>query len=158
MALQRLAALALALLASPAGGAEPARPAPAPLVAEALVAGVPPAPLAREGETIVEPGATFRVVLPGRSDDARLSLLDAADVLVPALLSREVGAQTVLTLSPAKPLLPAGRYLLRVDGAAARDLHDAAGRPAGPVELRLLVAGKAPEPPPSQPAKRARRR
>jgi hypothetical protein len=86
------------------------------------------------------------VVLPGRSEDARLSIVDGTDALVVGSGTREVGQQTILTVAPRQPLTPAARYLLRVDGAGARDLHDAAGRAAGPVELQLVVAGSPPEP------------
>lgn len=119
---------------------------PAPFKAEAIAPGDARVPLTVESEAIVEPGSTFRVLLPGRSDDARLSLLDANDGLVPSTTTREVGEQTVLTVTPRQPLAPATRYLLRLDGARGRDLHDAAGRPAGPVDLPLVVAGSPPEP------------
>jgi hypothetical protein len=97
------------------------------------------------------------VILPGRSEDARLSLLDAGATLVPASATREVGEQTVLTISPQKPLTPAARYLLRLDGARERNLHDASGRAAGPVELPMVVAGSPPEPAKGKAAKRRRR-
>jgi hypothetical protein len=113
--------------------------------------------LAPSSEAIVDPASTFRVVLPGRSDDARLSLVDANDALVPARGAREVGAETVLTVVPTQPLRPAGRYLLRLDGLRARDLHDAAGRAAAPVELPMVVAGSPPEPE-AKPTRAKRRR
>jgi hypothetical protein len=119
---------------------------PAPFKAEAIEPGDARVPLTAESEAIVEPGATFRVLLPGRSEDARLSLLDSNDGLVPSTTTREVGEQTVLTLAPRQPLAPATRYLLRLDGVRSRDLHDAAGRAAGPVDLPLAVAGSTPEP------------
>ena len=67
-----------------------------------------------------------------------------------------MGAQTILTVAPRAPLTPASHYLLRLDGARERDLHDAAGRPAAPVELPMVVAGSAPEAP--KKAKGTRRR
>lgn len=154
------AALALLLLSSPAAAEPAAAPAPLPtplLSAEAVEPAGARVTLSPATEGIVEPTSTFRVVLPGRSDDARLSLLDGADALVPGRGTREVGEQTVLTLAPAQPLAPARRYLLRIDGARTRDLHDSAGRAAGPVELHLVVAGSAPEPPPKAVRKKRRR-
>jgi hypothetical protein len=138
-------AAALLLLAAVAAAAEP--PLPAPISsAEAIEPNGVRLTLSPSTEAIVDPTSTFRIALPGRSDDARLSLLDAAENLVPARATREVGAETVLTVTPIQPLVPASRYLLRLDGARARDLHDAAGRAAGPVELRLVAAGAPPEP------------
>ncbi|HSM91961.1 MAG TPA: hypothetical protein VLT47_03680 [Anaeromyxobacteraceae bacterium] len=141
----RLLALCALLSASATSAGEP--PLPAPLAAaEAIEAGGAHVDLAPGIEAIVEPSSTFRVVLPGRSEDARLSLLDAAENLVPSKTTREVGAETILTVAPVQPLVPASRYLLRLEGARARDLHDAAGKAAGPVELRLVVAGTPPAP------------
>jgi hypothetical protein len=108
-------------------------------------------------EAIVEPASSFRVVLPGRSDDARLSLLDGRDDLVPAKATREVGLETVMTVTPEQPLVQAAHYLLRVEGASGRELHDAAGRAAGPVELHMVVAGSAPEPEKKAPKRKRRR-
>lgn len=151
------AALCLLLSALTADGAEP--PLPAPLSsAEAIEPGGARVALSPSTEAIVDPGATFRVVLPGRSEDARLSLLDGKEDLLPAKGTREVGAETVLTVAPAQPLVPAARYVLRVEGLRARDLHDAAGRAAGPVELRLVAAGAPPPEPEKKGAKRSRRR
>ncbi len=125
----------------------PEQPLPAPLsAAEALDPSGGRVGLSPGAEAIIDPASTFRVVLPGRSDDARLSLVDGADALVPATSAREVGETTVLTVAPTRPLTPASRYLLRVDGVRGRDLHDAAGRSAGPVELPMVVAGSPPEP------------
>lgn len=149
-----LAALASALLPALATADTPL---PAPLVAaEAVEPSGARVPLSASAEAIIDPASSFRVVLPGRSDDARLSLLDGADALVPATATREVGAQTILALTPRAPLTPAARYVLRLDGARTRDLHDAAGRPAGPVDLPMVVAGTPPEPP--RKAVRKRRR
>jgi hypothetical protein len=102
-------------------------------------------PLTSAVETTVEPGAGFRVELPLALADARLSLLDAGDAMVPATGSREVGQATVLSLKPTSPLLPGARLRLRVDGAATRELHGADGRRFAPLEWPLLVAGD-PEP------------
>lgn len=139
MAASSLAALLLTFAAAQT-------PLPVPLLsAEALEPGGASVMLSPGVEAIVDPSSSFRVVLPGRIDDARLSLLDGADALVPAIGMREVGEQTVLTVAPRKQLTPASRYLLRVDGVRVRDLHDTTGRAAGPVELHLVVAGSPPE-------------
>jgi len=153
---------------APPAPPSPPAPQPAPVApaaaaaplssAEAIDPGGARVALSPGTEAIVDPGSTFRVVLPGRSEDARLSLIDAADALVPAAATREVGEQTVLTVSPRKPLTPASRYLLRLDGVRGRDLHDAAGRAAGPVELPMVAAGSPPEPAPKKATKRGRRR
>ena len=155
----RLPGAFLAALLSYAGASaqEPAAPLPAPLTsAEAIEPAGGRVPLSPGSEAIVDPGSTFRLVLPGRSEDARLSLLDSASTLVPGSATREVGERTVLTIAPLKPLTQASRYLLRLDGVRGRNLHDAAGRAAGPVELPMVVAGSPPEP--AKKAVRRRRR
>lgn len=148
-------------VAAPLGAAETADlpPLPAPLAsAEAVGPSGDRVELSPGVESVVDPASSFRVVLPGRSDDARLSLLDAADALVPATGTREVGERTVLVVTPRQPLVPASRYLLRLDGARGRDLHDAAGRSAGPVEIHLVAAGSPPETPAKAVRKKKRRR
>jgi hypothetical protein len=67
-----------------------------------------------------------------------------------------VGATSRFTLSPAAPLVPGSRYVLRLDGARTRELEDAAGRAFAPVSLRVLVAGEPPKPEP-KPAPRKKR-
>ncbi len=113
-------------------------------------------PLVATAETAVEPGAGFRVELPQAMADARLSLLDAGDAMVPATGTREVGQATLLTLRPAVALLPGARLRLRVDGATTRELHDTDGRRFAPQEWPVLVAG---DPEPSKaPARKARKK
>jgi hypothetical protein len=117
--------------APPTEAAAPApAPPPPPLTATAIVreaAALQPgdatSPLAPEGETAIDPLATFRVALSEPSRDARLVLLDAADAAVPAQASTEVGTTTVLTLAPSSPLAPGAHYRLRLDGAVTRELH-----------------------------------
>lgn len=147
--------------ATPAAADTPAAPpAPPPSaleLAKELVA-VEPAgelPLSPETETVVDPAATFRVVLGARFADARLQLLDRADAAIPAAGTREVGATTVLTLAPSRPLVPGSRYHLRLDGDRTRDLLDDAGGVHGPFTVDVLAAGT---PPPPEPAKKGRRR
>jgi len=65
-------------------------------------------PLLPTDVTLVDPAATFRVVLKGRLPDARLSLLEG-DAMVPSAGAREAGPTTSLSLQPAAPLRPGGR-------------------------------------------------
>jgi len=106
------------------------------------VVGAALTPLDVGGETSVHPRATFRVELPPALADARLSLLDASDAMLPSSGTREVGLATVLTLSPTVALPPGARLRLRVDGAATRELHAADGRRFGPLEWQVVVAGE----------------
>ena len=135
-----------------------AQPAPALELkgTSAFATGQAATPLVATAETAVEPGAGFRVELPQALADARLSLLDAGDAMVPATGTREVGQATLLTLRPAVALLPGARLRLRVDGAATRELHHADGRRFAPLEWPVLVAGD-PEPRKS-PARKGRKK
>lgn len=100
-------------------------------------------PLTTATETTIDPGAGFRVELPVALGDARLSLLDAGDAMVPSTGSREVGQATLLALKPSAAL-PRGAHLrLRVDGAATRELHGADGRRFAPLEWPVMVSGDA---------------
>jgi hypothetical protein len=107
----------------------------------AFATGQPPSTLSLATETTVEPGSSFRVELPVALADARLSLLDASDAMVPSTGSREVGQATLLALRPTSPLPPGARLRLRVDGVATRELHGADGRRFAPLEWLVLVAG-----------------
>ena len=156
------AAEAGALAREGAPVAAPHAPAPAPSAASLLREAVAldptgPVPLAHESETVVDPAATFRVELAAEIPDGRLVLLDVADAIVPSSGTREVGATTRFTLSPAAPLVPGSRYVLRLDGARSREIEDAAGRSFAPVGLTVLVAGEPPKPEP-KPAPRKKRR
>jgi hypothetical protein len=148
-------------VASPAPPAAPPAPAPAASIVREAAA-VDPAgtvtALAPGGETVVDPAVTFRVELSVASADARLALVDAADAHVPASGAQEVAATTRLTLSPAAPLTPGGRYTLRLDGAIARELHDAGGKAYLPLALSVRAAGQPPPPDPkAKPKKKARK-
>lgn len=143
--------------APPPPPATPPPPAPASAAvreASALQPGDAVAPLAADGETVVDPSAHFRVVLEGTSADARLALHDALDAAVPASATAEVGPATVLTLTPAAPLSPGSRYRLVLDGAATRELH-VGERPFTPAAYAVKAAG---EPAPARPARRSRPR
>jgi hypothetical protein len=124
-------------------------PAPPPPVAvrvasaQALAAGGA-VPLAAGGESTVDPASAFRVELPATVPDARLTLIDQGDALVPGKGERSVGQATVLTFQPDAPLAPGGRYRLRLDGVATRELHPAEGPVALPVDWLLTVAGEPP--------------
>jgi hypothetical protein len=169
-----IAPLALLLAAcqpqSPATGTTPAADAvavgnvaavnavalPPPVVelkgTSAVATGQPPSTLSLAVETTIEPGSSFRVELPVALADARLSLLDAGDAMVPSAGSREIGQATLLTLKPAVALPPGAHLRLRIDGAATRELHGADGRRFAPLEWSVLVTGDA------EPARGAARR
>lgn len=137
-------------------GARLAAPVDAPAVdVEEALALIPGATTTLKGgeQIVVDPAATFRVVLKGSYPEARLSLLDGADAMVAGAGAREVGAQTTVTFQPGAPLKPASAYRLRVDGATTRELKDAAGAARAPVEFPVLAAG---EPPPEPKASRKR--
>lgn len=175
---RRLVPLALVLACSraPAPVSEPPPPPPPPPAAAEVEPPPPPSPapaasvvreatamqpgdiaaaLTQEGEVSVDPSATFRVVLAGASRDARLALHDAADAAVPAAATVEIGETTVLTLSPAAPLMPGSRYVLRLDGAVTRELH-LDGRSFTPAGFAVKAAGV--PPPPARPPQRKRSR
>ncbi len=152
----RRALLPLALLlAAPAARAEPTASAAAIREAIALLPGEATAALAATAETLVDPDATFRVVLAGACEDARLLLLDGSGAAVPGAETREVGPATILTLTPAAALVPAGRYQLRLDGVVGRELH-VGTQAVAPARWQLRVAGD-PPPPPAVKKKKARR-
>jgi hypothetical protein len=146
--------------AAPPAEAEPAPQAAAAPVREAaaLQPGGVVAALAAEGETRIDPSATFRLALSGPSHDARLTLLDASNAAVPAIAKGEIGEDTVLTLEPSVPLAPGGRYQLRLDGAVTRDFH-LGEQGHAPVAYALKVIGE-PSPPPkaARPAHRGKKR
>jgi hypothetical protein len=133
-------------------------PQVAVLEAQALIPGA--ATALRTGEQVtVDPGSTFRVLLEGTFVEARLSLLDGADAMLPAAGAREAGPRTTVTLQPATPLKPGSAYRLRVDGATTRELKAADGAVRAPVEFPILAAGEPPPEPKSRTrAKKTRQR
>ena len=148
---QRPADVAPASPASPQG--EPVRPDPPTVVgllreAVALGPGDARTQLSKDAPSSVDRVSSFRVVLSRRSSDARLSLIDANDALVPSLVSRELTDTTTLTLKPADALSSRIGYVLRVDGASTAELHDEAGTGYAPLQLRVLAdpRGEPPEP------------
>jgi hypothetical protein len=140
---------------------EPA-PTPPPVSVSTIVrsvAAVEPAgasPLSPSDEIVVDPGARFEIELSVAAPDARLALIDASDAHVAAEAALEIGSTTRLSLTPASPLVPGSRYVLRLDGAVSRELHDTAGRAYAPAGFPILAAGTPPPPPAQKPA-RARR-
>jgi hypothetical protein len=137
----------------------PATPATPPPAVRSALAREPSGTTALSvtAETVVDPAATFDIELAPRLPDARLVLVDPADAHVAAKDVREVAATTRFTLAPLAPLVPGSRYLLRVDGAAVREMHDADGHAFAPIGFPILVAGT-PPPPEPKPAPRKRRR
>jgi hypothetical protein len=128
--------------------------APAPLLKEAVaLEPVGTVALSASSEVVVDAGATFRIELSRPCADARVLLLDARDALVEAAGTQELGGGTRLTLAPTAPLVRAGRYTLKVDGATTRELHDGAGEAHAPLTFALLVAGAPPAPEPKAKAK-----
>lgn len=157
--LARRALLPIAFfLAAASARSEPATPDAGAAIQEAvaLLPGEAVASLAPAVETLIDPDATFRVVLAGASQDARLLLLDASGAAVPGAETRDVGAATVLTLTPAAALVPAGRYQLRLDGVLGRELH-VGSQAYAPARWELRVAGDPPPPPAPVKKKRGRR-
>jgi hypothetical protein len=128
-----------------------------PLSRVAAIEPAGPAPLARDAETVVDPASSFEMELPARLEDARLVLLDSAEAHVAARSTREVGGSTRLTLAPSSPLVPGSRYVLRVEGAATREVRDG-DRAYAPLSFPLLAAGTPPPPEPKRKAKRRKRR
>jgi hypothetical protein len=134
-----------------------AAPPPVPVRACAAVTGSAREPLAPGGQYVVDPASSFELELAAAVPDARLELLDASEALVPSRGAREVGATTRLTLAPAEALHPSARYVLRVYGAASRELHAADGTAYAPVALAVIAAGDPPPAPPTKPKRRHRR-
>jgi hypothetical protein len=134
----------LAASNTPVSPPPPPAPAPAQVTAALAWAGGVTTPLATPGATLVGPGASFRVELPGAFADARLTLLDESEALVTGQGQRLIGPGTALTFQPDAPLAAGGRYRLRLDGVSTRELHAADGTVALPVDWRLTVAGESP--------------
>ena len=131
-------------------------PPPAPITsAVAVVSGRQEVPLARQGVTTIDPATTFRVEVATHLVDGRLSLLDGADAMVVSSGTTELGASfTRYHLTPAELLRPGTRYHLRLEGAATREAHDAAGRAYGPVVHEVGTTGERPAPPAKKRGKR----
>jgi hypothetical protein len=130
-------------------------PPPAPISSAVAVVAGQEVPLARQGVTTIDPAATFRVEVATHLADGRLALLDGADAMVVSTGTTELGASfTRYHLVPAELLRPGSRYHLRLEGAATREAHDAAGRAYGPVVHELGTSGERPAAPAKKRGKR----
>lgn len=150
----------------PSGPADPAAAAAAvpaaarlPLSAiEARVGGGAALLLDPAAPAPVDPGSAFEVRVPIALRGARLVLLDAQDAIVPATSTVEVQAATRLVITPAEPLQPGARYLLRLEGVESRLVPAADGRTFEPLAVPLATTGEpAPRPPPRKAGKRRSR-
>lgn len=154
-----LAALLLVFSASPA----PVEGvAPVPLLsaqAEATGRGEGPARLLRDGEALVPAASRFTVEAGVPLADARLVLYDGQEALVEAEGSAEIGsASSRYALAPVRPLRPGSRYVLRLEGAASREIHDLAGHSYRPLSFPIQVAGQPPAEPALKKVKKRKRR
>ena len=141
---------------APDGGA-PAPP-PAPISTAVAVFGGQDVSIERDGGTLVDAGASFRVEIAVPLTDGRLALHDEQDAMVASSGTSEVGASwTRYRLVPDEPLRPGTTYVLRVDGATTREVHDPAGRAYAPLTLKLKTSGERPAPAPAR-KKRGKRR
>ena len=142
----------------PPVAAEPAVPPPPPALPVSSVEirlGETSAPLASDGSTLVDPGATFDVRLPFAARGARLILLDARDSMVPSNSEVEVGGSASrFTLVPMEPLTPGSRHVLRIEGLESRLVSSDDGRAFEPLALPFRVAGEPPPPPPKKAKKK----
>ncbi len=124
------------------------------LAAEAFLPGGEVVPLSRDMPTPVAPGSGFRVLVGAELSDGRLAVLDSADAAVPSAGTVEIGVSSRFTLTPTEPLRPGSSYLLRLDGAASRDVHGSRGETFAPLMLQIRTIG---DPPPPARHGRARR-
>ena len=119
--------------------------------AQALHAGTA-TPLSPGAAAAVEPASSFEIRIASPVRDARLVLLDAQDVQVPATVEAEVGSESRFLLSPLEPLRPGSAYQLRLEGLGARLVRSDGGRSFEPLVLPLQISGS---PPPRAPPKKA---
>ncbi len=129
-------------------------PAALPISAAVVKTAAGEEPLSRDGVTMIEPGAAFRVEVAVHLTDGRLSIHDEQDAMVASSGTTEVGdTWTRYELAPDEPLRPGSSYALRLDGAQAREAHDPAGKAYAPAVLKLRTTGVHPPPPPTAKAK-----
>jgi hypothetical protein len=132
---------------------------PVPLSAVVAVVGGKDLPIARDGSALVDAGTSFRLEVAVPLGDGRLALYDEDDAMVASSGTNEVGASwTRYRLVPDEPLHPGTTYVLRLDGALTRDVHDLSGRPYGPLVLTVKTAGDRPPPAASPRKRRGKRR
>jgi len=108
-------------------------------------------PLSPGVAVAVESASSFEVHIAAPARDARLVLLDAQDVQVPATVEAEVGSESRFLLVPIDPLRPGGSYLLRLEGLGTRLVRSDDGRSFEPLVLPLQIIGS---PPPRAPPRR----
>jgi hypothetical protein len=125
--------------------------------AEARVAGAATATALARGpsSTAVDPVSAFEVRVSAPVRDARLVLLDAQDLVVPAVVESEVGAESRFTLVPLDPLRPGSVFLLRLEGVGGRLVRSDGGVAFEPLVLPLHILGT---PPPRAPPKKAKKK
>jgi hypothetical protein len=146
------------LASAPAVGDDASAPArPMPILKAELTGPSGAAPLKLDQANAIEPTAHFRVELSVSLPDVRLQLLDEQDAAVASTGTTEVTGTTTLTLIPTDALRTGTVYRLRLDGAAQREAHDAAGARYAPVEIQLKTSGEKPPVPAKKKAKRRRR-
>jgi hypothetical protein len=144
--------------ANPTANPTPNAPPPAPVTAAVMKTPAGEQPLSREGITMVDPGVAFRLEVAAHLTDGRLSLHDEQDAMVASSGTTEAGdGWTRYELVPDEPLRAGSAYALRLEGAAAREAHDPAGKAYAPVVLKLRTTGVRP-PAAKAKAKRSRRR
>ena len=131
---------------------------PLPLTATLWEVGGREGPLPHDGGQPVDVGASFRIELAVPLVDGRLALHDEQDAMVASTGTSEVGgAWTRYRLTPREPLRPGTRYLLRVDGTAARAVHDSTGHAFAPLALRFTTAGERPAATPARQRRKGKR-
>jgi hypothetical protein len=123
--------------------------------AQALHAGAA-TPLSPSVAVPVEPASSFEVRIGAPARDARLVLLDAQDVQVPATVEAEVGFESRFVLVPLEPLRPGSAYLLRLEGLGTRLVRTDGGRSFEPLVLPLQTTGSPPARVPQRKAPRKR--
>lgn len=105
-------------------------------------------PLSPGVTVVVEPASSFEIHIAAPARGARLVLLDAQDVQVPATVEAEVGAESRFLLVPIEPLRPGSLYLLRLEGLGTRLVGSDGGRFLEPLVLPLQISGSPPPRPP----------
>ena len=123
--------------------------------AQALHAGTA-TPLSPGVSVAVEPASSFEIHIAAPARDARLVLLDAKDVQVPATVEAEVvGSESRFLLMPLEPLRPGSAYLLRLEGVGRRLVRSDDGKTFEPLVLPLQILGT---PQPRAPPRKAQKK
>jgi hypothetical protein len=101
------------------------------------------------------PASAFEVRVSAPARDARLVLVDAQDLVVPAAVDSEVGTESRFTLVPVEPLRPGSTYQLRLEGIGGRLVRSDDGKSFEPLVLLVQILGT---PPPRAPPKKAKKK